>query len=178
MKTNPFEYGNPITHPSQFFGRKNELIRMQDSIRQMRGISVVGERRVGKSSLLKVLSSLEIIQEDKVSADTAIPAPSDPGMQPLIQQAKEDLAKRLGINVDEIELTEAKFVVWPDKGLGCPRPGMIYPQVQQDGAFIQLKVGSQSYNYHSGGNRSPFLCEKTRGKAAGEEIVPPPNEND
>jgi hypothetical protein len=69
MKTNPFEYGNPITHPSQFFGRKNELIRMQDSIRQMRGISVVGERRVGKSSLLKVLSSLKIIQNYKLGKE-------------------------------------------------------------------------------------------------------------
>lgn len=63
MLSNPFEYGNPIDQPNQFFGRKNELSRIQDSIRQMRSISIVGGRRVGKSSLLKLISLPEIIRE-------------------------------------------------------------------------------------------------------------------
>ncbi len=69
MAINPFEYGNPIIHPHQFFGRKNELIRIQDSIRQMRSISIVGERRVGKSSLLRLIFLPEIIQAYELGGD-------------------------------------------------------------------------------------------------------------
>lgn len=60
---NPFEYGTPITHPDLFFGRRTEITRIQDSIRQMRSISIVGERRVGKSSLLNLMASPELVAE-------------------------------------------------------------------------------------------------------------------
>lgn len=63
MTQNPFEYGTPITTPRQFFGRRSEIARIQDSIRQMRSISVVGERRVGKSSLLNLIARPEIVEE-------------------------------------------------------------------------------------------------------------------
>ena len=88
-----------------------------------------------------------------------IPAPADSGLQPFVQQAQEDLAKRLAVNINQIELIEARSVVWPDKSLGCPQPGMEYLQVQVDGLLIRLSVSGQLYEYHSGGNRSPFLCQ-------------------
>lgn len=66
---NPFEYGTPITQPHQFFGRKNEITRIQDSIRQMRSISIVGERRVGKSSLLNLISSADMAQDTDLCQD-------------------------------------------------------------------------------------------------------------
>lgn len=69
MTQNPFEYGTPITHPEQFFGRRTEIARIQDSIRQMRSISVVGERRVGKSSLLNLISLPELIREYDLGDD-------------------------------------------------------------------------------------------------------------
>lgn len=78
---------------------------------------------------------------------------------PLVQQAVADLAERLGVPVDEVEMVEAEAVIWPDGSLGCPQPGMMYTQVLQDGMRIVLRVEGEEYHYHSGGSREPFLCE-------------------
>jgi len=94
---------------------------------------------------------------------TPIPMPLDPALQKVVMQAKQDLARRLAIPEEQIELVEVQSVVWPDKGLGCPQPGMVYLQVQVDGLLIRFKAGGHVYDYHSGGNRSPFLCENPTG---------------
>jgi hypothetical protein len=84
----------------------------------------------------------------------------EPALQALVDQAIADLATRLGIDTAAIVADSAQFVVWPDKSLGCPQPGMGYNQVTVDGSLIDLRVGNTTYRYHSGGSRSPFLCEK------------------
>lgn len=91
----------------------------------------------------------------------SLTTPVDPGLQSLVEMAKEDLAQRLSIPVAQINLTEAKAVVWPDTSMGCPQPGMAYLQIPEDGALIVLQVNGISYEYHNGGNRGLFLCEKT-----------------
>jgi hypothetical protein len=85
---------------------------------------------------------------------------SPPGMETLIEEAKEDLADRMSIEIAKISLVEAKEVVWPDASLGCPQPGMKYKQVPEDGALIILQAQGAVYEYHSGGSRGLFLCEK------------------
>lgn len=87
-----------------------------------------------------------------------------PGLQPLVDQAAADLAQRLSINPADIEVIKAESVVWPDGSLGCPQPGIEYPQVQQDGLLIQLRAGGRLYAYHSGGARPLFLCEQATEK--------------
>jgi hypothetical protein len=73
-------------------------------------------------------------------------------------QARADLATHLKIDEKAIELVRMEEVDWPDGSLGCPQPGMRYKQVVINGTFIQLRVGDQLYNYHSGASRPPFLC--------------------
>jgi hypothetical protein len=99
-------------------------------------------------------------EEGAVTDQPNIPSPPEPGLEPLIAQVKEDLAQRLSISVDQIEVLEAKLVVWPDASLGCPQPGMAYIQVPHDGALIELVADGKVYEYHSGGGRDPFLCEQ------------------
>ena len=82
-----------------------------------------------------------------------------PGTEKWIDMAKQDLAKRLGLDPAEIAFIEYRDVVWPDGGLGCPRPGMVYVQVTVDGYAIRLGAGKRVYQYHGGGRRGPFLCE-------------------
>lgn len=89
-----------------------------------------------------------------------VPIPSSPGLQKLVLQAKEDLAGRLSITDDQIDLVELKAVVWPDGGLGCPEPGVAYTQVQHEGLLIRLRAGKRIYPYHSGGGTPPFLCKQ------------------
>ncbi|MEP7194493.1 MAG: hypothetical protein ABI903_16730 [Actinomycetota bacterium] len=82
----------------------------------------------------------------------------DPALQRLVQAAIDDLALRLDVPAATIAVAFARPVLWPDRSLGCPQPGMAYPQVSVDGAKIELSTGGAVYSYHSGGSRLPFLC--------------------
>lgn len=51
-KANPFDPFNPAL-PPRFFGREAELLRLEASLTDRNGISIVGDWRIGKSSLLR-----------------------------------------------------------------------------------------------------------------------------
>jgi hypothetical protein len=93
--------------------------------------------------------------------DAAQPIPDDPFMRRVTMEAVTDLATRLSVPAERIQFLEMKSMLWPDRGLGCPRPGMVYPQVQQDGYLIRLRAGKREFDYHGGGRLGPFLCEKS-----------------
>jgi hypothetical protein len=96
-----------------------------------------------------------------VGSDTAIyPGQIDPGLQPFVDMAIADLSGRLDVGPTAITVVSAVLVTWPDGSLGCPMPGMEYVQVLQDGSVIELGFGERVYRYHSGGNRTPFLCDQ------------------
>jgi hypothetical protein len=80
----------------------------------------------------------------------------------LVQTAVADLSGRLGVSAADIAVVSATLVRWPDRSLGCPQPGMVYPQVSVDGARIELTTGGAVYAYHQGGSRGPFLCAEPR----------------
>lgn len=90
-----------------------------------------------------------------------VPTPLGPGIEAIVDAAKADLAQRQSVPIDAVELVGVWTVAWPDGGLGCPRPGMIYPQVQVDGWLIRLSIAEQVFDYHSAGVRPAFLCEKS-----------------
>ena len=81
-----------------------------------------------------------------------------PGLQPFVDIAVEDLAERLDVAGDDIELHAAVVVVWPDPGLACSAPGVVVPQVLTDGSVIELRHDGTYYAYRSGGLLPPFLC--------------------
>lgn len=96
----------------------------------------------------------------------------------MVMQAKEDLADRLSVKVDQIKLLEVREVTWPDSSLGCPQPGTDYNQVPQDGLLIRLGAEGRMYFYHQSGNQTPFLCEDTSQlvpqPSKVDELIPPP----
>ncbi|MEJ2350864.1 MAG: hypothetical protein P8Y03_13850 [Anaerolineales bacterium] len=119
-----------------------------------------------------------------ITQERTMPGPSQSpesrSENPLVRQAKEDLAQRLNVPIEEIELLQYKEVVWPDSSLGCPEPDMTYEQVPQDGALIRLGVERRMYFYHSGGAQAPFFCENTSSiipkiTPKYDEFVPPPD---
>jgi len=83
----------------------------------------------------------------------------EPNLQSLIDTGTADLANRLSIDRNIVEVVSAQSVVWPDRSLGCPQPGMVYPQVLAEGYHIELRVKGQVYSYHGGEGRGPFLCK-------------------
>jgi hypothetical protein len=111
----------------------------------------------------KALTPLPITVKEEVEVMPTISVPSS--LQKLVDQAVHNLAERLDIDAEQIEVVEARAVVWPDGSLDCPQPGMAYIQVLQEGVLIRLRVGKRVYNYHGGGGRAPFFCENPKGVA-------------
>jgi len=59
VRSNPFTYGNPISDPRRFFGREREVEQIFGRLRneEFESSSVVGDRRIGKTSLLNFLAN-------------------------------------------------------------------------------------------------------------------------
>jgi hypothetical protein len=55
---NPFSFGNPIKDPEKFYGRKSEIRQITNRLLSSahESTSIVGERRIGKTSLLNYLA--------------------------------------------------------------------------------------------------------------------------
>lgn len=85
--------------------------------------------------------------------DVAVPPPGGPP-----DVARADLASRLGVPVDDVEVVSVEEVTWPDGSLGCPRPGMSYTQALVDGLRIVLAVDGVTHHYHAGSGGQPFHC--------------------
>ena len=62
MSANPFTFGNPIRDPARFYGRVEDIRQIVNRLRSSahESTSVVGERRIGKTSLLKHLDNPEV----------------------------------------------------------------------------------------------------------------------
>jgi hypothetical protein len=58
MPDNPFTYGNPISDPRRFIGREREVEQICGRLRnqEFESSSLVGDRRIGKTSLLNYLA--------------------------------------------------------------------------------------------------------------------------
>jgi hypothetical protein len=85
--------------------------------------------------------------------------PTPGGLDKAIANAQADLARRLGVTVQSIQVTSAGAKQWPDTSLGCPEPGMMYSQVVTSGYQVTLVVGGKSYPYHGDGSGAMKLCE-------------------
>jgi hypothetical protein len=72
--------------------------------------------------------------------------------------AIDDLAGRLGVAPDAINVVEVNEVEWPDASLGCPAPDMGYAQVITPGVQVTLESGGQTYDYHGTSLGDLFLC--------------------
>ena len=101
---------------------------------------------------------------------------SDQEQLPVVAEARADLAERLGVESDQVEVISAEVVTWPDGSLGCPEPGMSYTQALVDGSKVVLGHDDRVYVYHAGDDDQPFLCPSDD-KDGGHEMVPPPGFN-
>jgi DNA-binding winged helix-turn-helix (wHTH) protein len=54
--TNPYSSSMPVTNPAQYYGRRNDLLRVAVSIRNWEPFAITGEPRIGKSSFLYYLT--------------------------------------------------------------------------------------------------------------------------
>ena len=71
MTTNPFTFGNPVQDPVRFYGRKQEIRQIVNRLISSahESTSIVGERRIGKTSLLNYLSNRNAAANLGLAAD-------------------------------------------------------------------------------------------------------------
>lgn len=86
---------------------------------------------------------------------------------PIARQCIRDLAKRFNVPTQEITVVEAKPTVWPDAGLGLPRPDEMNAQVLTPGFRIILEAKSTKYLYCTSSRKIKYggPAEAWRGSA-------------
>jgi hypothetical protein len=102
-----------------------------------------------------------LCEERSMMATPTAPSPVESVRDNLIQSVKEDLAERLSVQLEQIDLVDAASVVWPDGSLGCPEPGMMYTQALVPGYRIVLEVGGRQFRYHASDRGHFVLCTGT-----------------
>ena len=80
---------------------------------------------------------------------------------PLVEQAQAGLARRLGVDLAEIEVESVEEARFPDASLGVPEPDTAYAQVITPGYIIELAVGDRVYTYHASEERVVFVPEES-----------------
>ncbi|MGH8935529.1 MAG: hypothetical protein ACRDXD_04555 [Acidimicrobiia bacterium] len=93
-----------------------------------------------------------------------------------VVKARADLAARLGVEVESIEVSKAEEVVWRDGSIGCPEPGMVYTQALVEGLRLTLLHDGTTYYYHQGDDQDPFLCDEPDEDSylSKEDVLNPP----
>ncbi len=101
------------------------------------------------------------VEASPIASVVALPTEAPAAVSPLRRMAApaiDDLAARLGVPAEDVEVVEAAEMEWPDASLGCPAPGFSYAQVLTDGMKVTLQVGDTIYAYHGQSPDSLFLC--------------------
>ena len=89
---------------------------------------------------------------------TLEPIPLTLELKNLIQIAVNDLADRISVEPDQIELINITEATWQDTSLDCPQPGVMYAQIINQGYSIILKGMDELYEYHTGSNNLVVYC--------------------
>lgn len=97
--------------------------------------------------------------EETIPPTTAPMAATGEVPQSLMAKVTADASSRSKIPVDEIVVTRAEEVVWPDGSLGCPEPGQYYTQATEPGYWIVLSASGEDYDYRATESGFFKLCE-------------------
>jgi hypothetical protein len=80
--------------------------------------------------------------------------------QAIVDKVMADMAQRLGVSVDGIEVVSVTPQEWRTSGLGCEQPGQMYLQVITPGLQIVLAAGDATYTYHTDLQGNFILCSQ------------------
>ena len=84
-------------------------------------------------------------QQQEVTNEIIIPEAA----KSLVNLAKNDLAQRLSVDINNIITVRLDDVNFSDTSLGLSKPGEMYAQVITPGYIIVLEVNNKYYRYHT-----------------------------
>ncbi|MEX2532619.1 MAG: hypothetical protein WD360_01495 [Nitriliruptoraceae bacterium] len=64
-----------------------------------------------------------------------------------------------GFNAEDLTVTSAEPVTWPDGALGCPEPGGIYTQALVPGYRITIASPDGEVVFHGADGANPIRCD-------------------
>jgi hypothetical protein len=99
-----------------------------------------------------------------------VPDPTTPGSPgpfdlpaSMVDPVVAEIAHLANVPIDQVIVKSAESLTFPDGGLGCPVPGMVYTQVQVDGFKIVADVGGKTYDFRGTGPDRFRQCTTPRG---------------
>ncbi len=93
------------------------------------------------------------------TATPANPVAPDRLQKKMTDLSIADLATRLAVAPETIEIIAAESILWPNSALGCPQPDRVYAQGQVPGYRIKLAAAGQEYLYHTNQTGIFLLCQ-------------------
>lgn len=123
----------------------------------------------GKDVYVTASAASGIAQVTQLPGVAATPAGQD--LLALEQRMREDLAKRLGVDIAELSVVGYRLVTWPDGCLGVIRPDAVCSQALVAGFLARLTDGKGTvYRYH--GTRNTFVAASLEpGARLGEPLL-------
>ena len=82
------------------------------------------------------------------------------GADTAVRAAVNDLATRLKVAPETVQVVSVSAADWSDTSLGCPQPGMFYAQVIVQGYKIVLSAGGAQTEYHTDQKGRVVTCNK------------------
>ena len=68
------------------------------------------------------------------------------------------IAKELGVSPDAVQIVSAEQQTWPDRSLGCPKPGQMYAQVLTPGYLVVVEVNGTRSEFHTDERGNVVRC--------------------
>jgi CHAT domain-containing protein len=108
LPENPYRYPGPIRDPSGFYGRSREVRTALSQLRKVQSVSLVGPRRIGKTSMLRYISDPLMLKKRGIDPAPFIFVPID--CQQLSNYSRDQLLQ-LMLNQARVSINKAGFQV-------------------------------------------------------------------
>lgn len=99
----------------------------------------------------QIIESFQFLDKTQVAGEA----------EKVVTKAKENLAQKEGVPVDNIETVSVTPIQWNDSSLGCSETGKVYLQVITSGFKVTLKVKNTLFTYHTDLENNVVLCSES-----------------
>jgi len=93
------------------------------------------------------------------TAISPVSGPNASGSEAAVRAAVNDLAARLKVAPETVQVVSVAAADWSDTSLGCPQPGMFYAQIIVQGYKIVLSAGDAQTEYHADRKGRVVTCK-------------------
>lgn len=78
--------------------------------------------------------------------------------RPMVERVQQQAAQQAKVDASAVNVVSIEAVEWSDGSLGCPQPGVMYPQVITPGYRVVVEANGTQYEYHTDMNTSVVYC--------------------